>query len=230
MKNITHQTPYDTYHGRLKFVTEYVKNDDIGNKKILDIGCGYGWFEVYAEKKGATSIIGTELAESDLVTAKQYIHNPKITFHTGSAIQLPFKDKTFDTVVSWEVLEHIPKETEPTMFSEMARVLKTNGICYLSTPHRSFISVFFDPAYWLIGHRHYRREDIASFATKAHFLINNIRVMGGWWEVISLLDLYISKWIFQRPPFFQDYVSRELDKEYGKPFGFTNIFCRLRKI
>lgn len=230
MKNITHQTPYDAYHGRLKFVTQYVKSRDIHNKKILDIGCGYGWFEVNAVKNGAKLIIGTELTESDLGTARQYIHNKNIIFHTGSAIHLPFKDKTFDTVVSWEVLEHIPKETEPTMFSEMARVLKTNGVCYLSTPHKSFIGTLFDPAYWLIGHRHYRREDVVSFASKANFSINNILVMGGWWEVISLLDLYISKWIFHRPPIFEKTTTKKLDVEYQKPSGFTNIFCRLQKI
>lgn len=229
MKNITHQTPYDSLHGRVKFVTEYVHLRDIKNKKILDIGCGYGWFEVFAKNNQAFSIVGTELTDNDLSTAKKYIREKNITFLKGSAIDLPFKDNTFDTVVSWEVIEHIPKGTEEHMFLEIARVLKKDGICYLSTPHRSFFGTLFDPAFWLIGHRHYSKAHIRKLAM-TRFKIHDMRVMGGWWEIISLLDLYISKWIFQRVPFFEKVITRKLDREYEKSSGFTNIFLRMQKI
>jgi len=230
MKNITHQTPYEPLHGRIKFVTEYVNLRDIKNKKILDIGCGYGWFEIYAKNNLASSIVGTELTEDDLSTAKKYIREKKIIFVKGSAIALPFKDNSFDTVVTWEVMEHTPKGTEEKMFMEIARVLKKGGICYLSTPNKSFIGTLFDPAYWLIGHRHYSKKYIRELTSKTRFTLHDMRVMGGWWEIISLLDLYISKWIFQRVPFFEKAITNKLDREYKKSSGFTNIFCRMQKV
>jgi len=230
MKNIIDQTPNEQLHGRLKFVSSYVKKSDLKNKKVLDIGCGYGWFEIYAKSKNVRSIIGTELSEQDLLTAKRYIHEKNVFFQIANAIQLPFKDSTFDTVVSWEVLEHIPNGTEPVMFSEIVRVLKKNGVCYFSTPHRSFISTLLDPAYWIIGHRHYKKEDIYKFLINKKLSILNMRLVGGWWEIINLLNLYISKWIFRRTCFFQKYFDKKLDEEFGKQNGFTNIFFRLQKM
>ncbi len=229
MKNITYQTPYEPLHGRLKFVTSYVKDIDLRNKKVLDIGCGYGWFEIYAKSKNIQIIIGTELSKPDLLTAKRYIHDNSIKFVIADATHLPFKDSTFDTVVSWEVLEHIPKASEKVMFSEIARILKENGICYLSTPYKSFFNTLFDPAYWLTGHRHYEMKDIYSFINNK-FSVINFSLVGGWWVILSSLNMYISKWIFRRSIFFKKYFDIKQDQEFSKPNGFTNIFLRLKKI
>jgi SAM-dependent methyltransferase len=50
----------------------------------------------------------------------------------GDGQQLPFKDNVFDTIISVDVLEHVPN---PEMFiSEMFRVIKPNGVVILSTP------------------------------------------------------------------------------------------------
>ena len=70
----------------------------------------------------------------------------------------------------------IPKQTENKMFSEAYRVLKPGGHFYLSTPYRHFLSNLFDPAYWLIGHRHYSKEQIEHFAQQANFSINNLTI------------------------------------------------------
>jgi ubiquinone/menaquinone biosynthesis C-methylase UbiE len=230
MKNVTNESPRAPLHGRLQFASSFVHTRDIKNKYVLDIGCGYGWFEVFAKKIGVRSIIGMELSDEDLRTAKQSIHDKNIQFRVGSAIKLPFRDCLFDTVISWEVLEHIPEGTESTMFSEISRVLKRGGICYLSTPHRSFIGTLMDPAYWFIGHRHYHVSAIASFARKADMNVDHIRCAGGLWEILWMLNLYISKWVFRRKPFFIEYFERRLDAEYRNIDGFTNIYCRFQKL
>ncbi|OGG11319.1 hypothetical protein A2Z00_02485 [Candidatus Gottesmanbacteria bacterium RBG_13_45_10] len=230
MKNITDVSPWAPLHDRLRFAASFVESRDMKRKRVLDIGCGYGWFEVHAKKMGARSIIGTELSEGDLVTAKRSIHDRNIRFRVGSAISLPFDDRSFDTVVSWEVLEHIPKGTELTMFLEISRVLKKGGICYISTPHRAFVSTLLDPAFWLIGHRHYPIRSVILYAQKAGMKVDRIQCAGAWWETLWILNLYISKWIFRRPPFFAKYFERQLDAEYEKESGFTNIYCRMRKI
>ena len=158
MKNITKVKPTEILHGRLLFSINFVSDLDIKDKKILDIGCGYGWFELNAIKRGCSNIIGTEITENDLQTAKENINNIKVQLKKGSAIDLNFHNKQFDTVVSWEVLEHIPKQTENKMFSEINRVLKNNGVFYLSTPFSNLFSDILDPAWWLIGHRHYKKN------------------------------------------------------------------------
>ncbi len=229
MKNIIEEKPTDQIYGRAKFNTEFVSDEDIQNKNILDIGCGFGWFELNALKRGASNIIGIEFSEKDLETAKKYIDEKKIDFCVGNAIDLPFEDNKFDSIVSWEVIEHIPKFTEDKMFKEAARVLKKNGVFYLSTPFDSFSSKLFDPAWLLISHRHYSYEKLEDLALSNGFSIKKAIIRGGWWEIIGILNLYIAKWVFKRKPFIQQFIAEQQNKEYLKEKGFTNIFLKLRK-
>jgi SAM-dependent methyltransferase len=229
MKNIIDEKPTDSLHGRMLFTTEFVRNTEITQKDVLNIGCGYGWFELYAACRNAKKVIGIEPKESDLVTAKKYIVDPKIEFKTACATNLPFPDESFDTVFSWEVIEHIPKGLETRMFEEVHRVLKTNGTFCFSTPYDALISKTFDPAWWLIGHRHYSKKKVVCFAKNSGFKIETVILRGGFWEVFGMLNIYIAKWIFRRRPFFQRFFNNMTDTEYEKDSGFTNVFLRCVK-
>jgi len=229
MKNIIEEKPTDELHGRSLYNTNFVSDEDLKNKNVLDIGCGFGWFEINAEKRGVKKIIGTELEEKDLETARKYTTSEKIEFKVGSAIKLPFPDNSFDTVVSWEVVEHIPKNTEDKMFKEVTRVLKSGGSFYLSTPYNSFFAKFFDPAWWLIGHRHYSKSKLIRIGEDAGFKIEKTIINGGWWEILGINNLYIAKWIFKRRPFFENFINKKQNLEYKKEDGFTNIFIKYQK-
>ncbi len=50
----------------------------------------------------------------------------------GSAFALPFRDQSFDCVISSQVIEHIP--FDEVLFSEMRRVLMPGGRLILGTP------------------------------------------------------------------------------------------------
>jgi len=50
----------------------------------------------------------------------------------GDVLDMPFKDSSFDTVVSTQVLEHVKKPW--IMISEISRILKTGGTCILTAP------------------------------------------------------------------------------------------------
>jgi ubiquinone/menaquinone biosynthesis C-methylase UbiE len=230
MKNIIDEKPTDRLFGHTRFSTLFINSKDIKNKTLLDIGCGYGWFEIFAEKKGVKKIIGVERNDDDLKAAKNYIKNSKIDFKVGDATRLPFKDNSFDTIVAWEVIEHIPGGKEDQMFKEVNRVLKRDGVFYLSTPYGSFFSKFFDPTWWLIRHRHYSKRKLIEFGKNNNFSIEEILIKGGWWEVIGMNNLYIAKWIFRRRPIFEKFIQSKQDLEYKKGKGFTNIFIKFRKI
>lgn len=223
MKNIVNESPLDELSGRTLYTTRLVENKDIKSKVILNIGCGYGWFEVHALKHNCKKIYGIEISENDLETARKSINNKRIEFKVGSAIKLPFPSNYFDTVVSWDVLEHIPKNTERTMFKEINRVLKHNGKLYLSTPSASLRSTIFDPAWYLINHRHYSKKDIEDFVYNTELLLTHSCTKGGYWESISILNLYISKWIFRRSPFFHKFFMRKQNEEYNKK-GYSTLF------
>ena len=38
---------------------------DFSDKKVLDLGCGYGWHCLYAVQNGAKSVLGTDISPKD---------------------------------------------------------------------------------------------------------------------------------------------------------------------
>jgi len=43
-----------------KYRCSYVSGENVKGKKILDIDCGFGWFELYALDQGVSKITGLE--------------------------------------------------------------------------------------------------------------------------------------------------------------------------
>ena len=207
-----------------------MSKSDIENKKILDVGCGYGWFERYALKHKAEHVCGVEISDTDLAIARKHVNTPQAEFKVGSGVQIPYDNGAFDTVVSWEVIEHIPESAEPLMFAEVARVLKKDGTFYLSTPYDSFWSKTLDPAFFLIGHRHYSLEQLKEFAELTGFTLETWTVKGRWWELFTILNLYFSKWVLRRGVLFEKFFESRRNKEYQQEKGFAIIFTKFRKV
>jgi 2-polyprenyl-3-methyl-5-hydroxy-6-metoxy-1,4-benzoquinol methylase len=228
MRNVVDERPTRDLHGRLAWSRSFVDPADVSGRDVLDIGCGFGWFELFALDGGARSVTGIEPTEHDLGTVRTHIDDERVTFAVASAVELPFEDESFDTVVCWEVLEHLPAETEQAAFCEIARVLRPGGALYLSTPHAAPLPTLTDPAWWLIGHRHYSRERLASFAANAGLSVEVLEARGRGWSIFEMLDLYVSKWILRRPPVFGERVRERADREWERK-GFANLFLRARR-
>lgn len=230
MKNLVDEKPTDPLKGRLLQTVKLVRDKDIKNKIVLDVGCGYGWFEYNVLSRGVKRICGIEITKNDLKTIQKNLVDKRFESKVGSAIRVPYADNTFDTVVSWEVIEHIPKNTENKMFLEIYRVLKKGGIFYLSTPYDHLVSKFLDPAWWLIGHRHYSKDRLSVYAQKNGFVVEEIMPIGRWWRIASALNMYFSKWVLRRKPVFQNFFDLMDKKEIDKKNGYANVFARFRKI
>jgi 2-polyprenyl-3-methyl-5-hydroxy-6-metoxy-1,4-benzoquinol methylase len=230
MKNLTREVPQEKLDKRLYQSMKYVTDADVKDKVILDIGCGYGWCELNFLKRGAKKVVGIEITEEDLKTVKKNIKDKRAEFKVGDATNLKFPKESFDTIVCWEVLEHIPLKTEHQMFAQIHKVLKPGGILYLSTPYNDFLSTIMDPAWWVVRHRHYSKDDIKEYAKKNSFELVDIHVRGGRWVSAELLNMYIAKWIFRREPFFKDTFSKHVEKEYKQKNGTFDIFAKLKKV
>lgn len=213
--------------GRHKKSFIFVGADNIKGKDMLDIGCSYGWFEKWAIENGCNSIAGIEPDERDFEIAQQEL--PTAKYLQGSVLEIPLEDKSVDTVVMWEVLEHFSKNAEEKAFLEIHRVLRERGEFFLSTPHSTFWSCVLDPAWWLIGHRHYSIEQIKKIAQITGFEIVKVEYGGGFWELHSMILLYIFKWLFRREIPFKNWFEEKRDVEFLYENGWTNIFVKLRK-
>ena len=68
----------------------------LGGQRVLDVGCGEGRHCLSAAYHGAAQVVGIDLAEQDLATARKRQHDfesghgplPPITFIKGSALDL----------------------------------------------------------------------------------------------------------------------------------------------
>jgi SAM-dependent methyltransferase len=229
MRNVLDDSPETNVHGHARYVRSFVDRADLAGKDVLDVGCGFGWFELIALEEGARSVVGVEPTEDDLATARRHITDERVEFAVAGAGDLPFEDASFDTIVMWEVLEHLPKHSEPVAFRELARVLRPGGRLYLSTPHASLVARVTDPAWWLAGHRHYAREAVGAFARGAGLEVEQLELKGGPWQIVHMWNLYAAKWLFRRRPFGEERSLARLDREWDEPTGFAHVLMRCRK-
>jgi len=200
---------------------------DIKGKKILDIGSSFGWFEQMALKAGCKRVVGIEPEEKLFYEAQKEV--PKAIFKKGSALKITAKNKSFDLVVMFDVIEHLPKGTEITALKEIKRVLKTGGALNLSTPLSFWLTNLMDPA-WYFGHRHYREEQLKKILGKLGFKIEKIEKKGGFFEMISIVLLYTFKWIFRREVPFKNSLEKKRKEEYlSSKDGFMTIFVKAIK-
>lgn len=101
---------------------------DLEDKKILNIGCYNGWFERYAIENGCTEITGIDTNENNLLNAKSQVRKKNVKFLKVSALDLAqFEANYFDLITMFDVLEHLPRNTEERCLSRVRRVLKKNG-------------------------------------------------------------------------------------------------------
>lgn len=119
---------YDTQK-RLEVVYNELLDEDIKGKKLLDAGCGTGWFSKWACDRKAI-VTSMDLGEKLLAQVAKKCDSHRIV---GSILDMPFADNTFDVIVSSEVIEHVPEPTQA--MRELFRVLKPGGILILTTPN-----------------------------------------------------------------------------------------------
>src|SRR5882762_5918325 len=99
MRNILDERPTREVHGVLLYASRFVEDADIAERDVLDIGCGYGWFEVEALARGVRSVVGIEPTEHDLATARRHLEDQRLRLEVGTALAIPLPDESIDTVV-----------------------------------------------------------------------------------------------------------------------------------
>ncbi len=194
---------------------------DLRGKRILDIGCGNGWFEAGAVKRGCRLAIGIDLDPGSLVSARREV--PAAAFLRTGPPELPFTDGQFDLAVMWEVLEHLPKKREGECLLAARRALKPGGRLFLSTPKLDPRAVLSDPA-WYLGHRHYTRSKLLDTLARGGFRPLRVWSAGGFFEVLSMLLLYPCKWLLGREVPGKEFFEKRRRREYRRAKGWSTWF------
>jgi SAM-dependent methyltransferase len=104
---------------------EWVKGD------LLEVGCGEGR-GIDCLLPLVSSYAAIDKIEGAIVTLREKY--PQGKFVSGHLPPLPYPDNSFDTVVSFQVIEHIQNDVQ--FLEEINRVLRPGGVALLTTPNR----------------------------------------------------------------------------------------------
>jgi 2-polyprenyl-3-methyl-5-hydroxy-6-metoxy-1,4-benzoquinol methylase len=98
-------------------------------ERILDIGCGDGFFTHRMASAGA-DVVGVDLDDARLAIAARRNTSAGTTYHHMDAQEIDFPDGSFDKAVSLCVIEHF--DDDDRVIGQVARLLKPGGLFVLS--------------------------------------------------------------------------------------------------
>jgi len=114
---------------------EFTRNMVAKDSLVLEVGCGEGYgshfLSQYVEK-----VVGLDIADKTINHALNKYSSQNCIFKTYNGIKIPYKDNTFDAVISFQVIEHI--QDDKNYISEIRRVLKQASPFILTTPNREY--------------------------------------------------------------------------------------------
>ena len=105
---------------------------------ILDLGCGSGNpadIEIAKEHK----VTGVDIAHSQINLARKNV--PSGNFIHGDAGSVEFPPSSFDAVISFYTLEHIPREEHKTILQRIYQWLRAGGLLLTSMEAGDFDDV-----------------------------------------------------------------------------------------
>lgn len=108
--------------------------------RILEAGCNCGNQLMLLQKMGFKNLYGLEINEKTAEVAKKA--NPTFNLTVGSALQIPFKDNSFDMVFTSGVLIHIAPENIKKAMEEIYRCSK-KYIWGFESYNKDYIQVFY---------------------------------------------------------------------------------------
>jgi SAM-dependent methyltransferase len=91
---------------------------------VLDLGCGTG-FHVTGRLTSEYRVVGVDLSPRSISIAKT--RAPETTFIVGDIASVAFADESFDAVIAFLSLIHVPRELHAEVLTNIASWLRPGG-------------------------------------------------------------------------------------------------------
>jgi len=138
---------------RLSFVQSYFKH-----KVILDAGCGVGYGSHFIAENGARWVLGVDVAETAIGYAANAYERDNLAFTATDCTLMGLKNHSFDMVCSLELIEHLAQPDQ--YLGEVCRVLKPQGLYFMSTPNREVSARPNGRASWAFHEHEFALEEL----------------------------------------------------------------------
>ena len=113
---------------------------------VLDLGCGSGLPVARDLTVAGYRVTGVDLSDVQVSRARDLV--PGATFVRADASTVPFEAASFDAVVSFYALIHLPLEDQPPLLERIASWLRPGGLFVATTGYWAWTGVQED---WLGG-------------------------------------------------------------------------------
>lgn len=106
---------------------------DLQGKRVVDLGCGYGWFCRSARDQGAVSVLGLDVSEKMLGKAQSMTQDAGIEYRQQDLEQLQLPQASFDIAYSSLTLHYI--EDLARLFATVYQALAAGGQFIFTAEH-----------------------------------------------------------------------------------------------
>jgi len=104
--------------------------------RVVDLGCGFGWFCRWAREQGAASVLGVDLSEKMLTRARDSTIDQAITYLRADLERVELPEAAFDLAYSSLALHYI--EDLAGLLGKVCRALVPGGQLVFSAEHPIF--------------------------------------------------------------------------------------------
>lgn len=178
-----------------------VESFNLNNKIILELGCGNASMTKKIAQNGFDrKIIAYEIDEiQHKKNAHENINN--IDFILGKAQEIKLEDESVDMIFLFKSFHHIPKNDMYKSLIEMKRVLKKNGLIYISEPlfqgeQNHLVSLFHDE----------EQVRIDAFDTIQRFVENQ--------QMKLFKEIFFQTEVFYKD--FKDFETKQMNLSYNE--------------
>ncbi|WP_213937354.1 class I SAM-dependent methyltransferase [Pseudomonas sp. dw_612] len=136
--------------------------------KVVDLGCGYGWFSRWASEQGADSVLGVDVSEKMLEQARKTTSAANIRYERADLEHLDLPVGSFDLAHSSLALHYI--KDLPGLFTNIHKALKPGSRFVFSIEHPIFMAPR-NPG-WLIDDEGRKRWPLDSYQLEGERVTN----------------------------------------------------------
>ncbi|MCM3781669.1 class I SAM-dependent methyltransferase [Neobacillus mesonae] len=112
---------------------------DLRGKKVLDLGCGYGWHCRYARGLGAEYVLGIDISQKMLARARSMTEDEGIEYRHLAIEDIEVSKESFDVVISSLALHYI--ESYELVCKKVFEALSADGHFVFSVEHPMFTAL-----------------------------------------------------------------------------------------
>ena len=109
---------------------------DFKGKRVLDLGCGFGWHCAYAAEQGATAVTGIDISKKMLEKAAGQTNAHNVEYHCVSIEDYEYREDSFDVVISSLALHYV--QSFDSVCAKVRRCLTAGSDFVFSVEHPIF--------------------------------------------------------------------------------------------